>query len=156
MDMFDEAAAIRSTMQLCNMTQSELARQLGVSQSYVANKLRLLGFSENMRELIRRSGVSERHARALLRLDEDEQERVLSEVVKRSLTVRECEAIVDSQALSHIPNTVGRAVGAERISAFKKAIDGGVSVLAEAGVEARARTSYLGSDMYITVCIKNA
>ena len=66
MDMFDEARAIKSTMQLCHLTQSELARQLGVSQSYVANKLRLLKLPEKVRRQILDCGLCERHARLLL------------------------------------------------------------------------------------------
>ena len=42
MEMFDEARAMSGTLKLCNITQKELADRMGVSQSYVANKLRLL------------------------------------------------------------------------------------------------------------------
>ena len=45
MDMFEEARAIKSTMELCGLTQAELAQKLGRGQSYISNKLRLLTVS---------------------------------------------------------------------------------------------------------------
>lgn len=117
MDMFDEAHAIESTMRLCNLTQNELAARLGVSQSYVANKLRLLSFSRKMTEKIKAAGITERHARSLLRLgDEAEAERILDEVSARSLTVRECEALVDAALMRAIPALLAIKAEASRAS----------------------------------------
>lgn len=114
MDMFDEARAIESTMKLCHLTQSELAARLGVSQSYVANKLRLLGFSRKMTEKIKAAAITERHARSLLRLDDEaEAERILAEVNSRSLTVRECEALVDAALMRSIPSRLASKAEAE-------------------------------------------
>ena len=59
MDMFDEARAMSGTLKLCNITQKELAKSMGVSQSYVANKLRLLSFSPYVEKLIKKHGISE-------------------------------------------------------------------------------------------------
>ncbi len=157
MNMFDEARAIQSTMELCKMTQSELATQLGVSQSYIANKLRLLTLSPRLCEEIIEYGLSERHARALLRLDdEDKQERILFEVAQRHLTVRECECMVDAALVPDIPLRISRAGGLDRIGELCRAIKGAVEVLCAIGVEARSKTDYLDGNMYITVCIKDA
>lgn len=157
MDMFDEARAIQSTMRLCHLTQSELASQLGVSQSYVANKLRLLSFSEKMTEKIRAAGISERHARSLLRLEnEAEVERILDEVSSRALTVRECEALVDAAIIRAIPSRLGHASALDRIDDLRSAITGSCEFLRSQGIDARARSSYLGEDLYITVVVKNA
>ena len=156
MDMFEEARAIRSTMELCTMTQKELAEQLGTSQSYVANKLRLLNLSEAVQERIRDGGVSERHARALLRLDSEEaQLRVLDSVLMRGLTVRECEALVDSEVLAEVPHFPSRASALGDIESFRASLIGSVEILTSRGIDARARTNYSGRDMYITVCIKD-
>ena len=157
MNMFDEARAIESTMRLCHLTQSELASQLGVSQSYVANKLRLLSFSEEMAEKIKASGISERHARSLLRLDDEaEAERILTEVSARSLTVRECEALVDAAIVRSIPSRLGHASALDRINDLRSAIVGSCEFLRSQGIDARTRSSYLGPDLYITVVVKNA
>ena len=55
MDMFDEARAMSGTLELCRITQKELADRMGVSQSYVANKLRLLALSPYMEKLIKKN-----------------------------------------------------------------------------------------------------
>lgn len=157
MDMFDEAQAIESTMRLCRLTQGALAQQLGVSQSYIANKLRLLGLSDRVREKVRSGGVTERHARALLRLDdEDEQLRLLDDVISRKMTVRECEAQVDAIADFKPPTGFSRAEGLERIELLRSSIGRGVENLVSCGVDARVRTTYADGNMYITVVIKDA
>ncbi len=154
MNMFEEARAISGTLALCKITQGELAKQLGVSQSYVANKLRLLSLSDKVRERITEQGISERHARCILRLEsEEEQLSVLSRVTERGLTVRECEAIVDSMVDARLPERVGKATVLERIDTFRRALGDGVNTLRSLGVDATARTSYYGSKTYITVCI---
>lgn len=91
----EEAAAYRRVMEGFGLTQEELARQVGKSQPAIANKLRLLALPEEVRTRISREMISERHARELLRLsDPAVQMRVLDEVVRRGLTVRETEALV--------------------------------------------------------------
>ena len=78
LSMFEEAASIQSLISLTGMTQEACAKKLSVSQSYVANKLRLLRLSDGEQEKIEENGLTERHARALLRLeDKEEREEVL-------------------------------------------------------------------------------
>ena len=97
MTFFDEARALWGTMKMVSMTQEELARRLGVSQSYVANKLRLLRLPIEIQDEIVERGLSERHARALLRLGETDTLRgVLVRVAEDELTVSETEELVDA------------------------------------------------------------
>ena len=157
MDMFDEAMAIRSTMQLCHLTQSELAKQLGVSQSYVANKLRLLKFSKEMTERIRKSGITERHARSLLRFEREEDAlRALDAVCEGQMTVRECEAMVDAEVIRQMPESLGRADKLDTIADLTNILRRACEHLRSHGLEVRTRTSYLDGDMYITVIVKDA
>ena len=96
MNIFEQARALWGTIKMCEMTQEEMAKKLGVSQSYVANKLRLLKFSARMQERITESGIGERQARSLLRLsDERLQEAALPEIVAKKLRVAESEMLVD-------------------------------------------------------------
>ncbi len=153
MDMFDEARAMSGTMELCRITQRELAERMGVSQSYVANKLRLLALSPYMEKLIQKHGVSERHARALLRLDgEEDRLEILEKVIARDLTVRECEALVDLKVDSYAPATIERAESSARIDAFLSTLKKSLATLRSLGIEVTDRTSYYGEKMYITVC----
>ncbi len=97
MNIFEEARALYGTIKMCGITQQEIARRLGVSQSYIANKLRLLKFSIGMQEKITESGLCERLARALLRIkDERVQESALSQITERRMTVAEGEALVEA------------------------------------------------------------
>ncbi|HHT74090.1 MAG TPA: ParB/RepB/Spo0J family partition protein [Firmicutes bacterium] len=94
--LFEEAEGYRRLLDEFGMTQDELAARLGKSQSSIANKLRLLKLPEAAREIISREMLSERHARALLRLDrEDDVLKVLGQVVERNLNVRQTEELVE-------------------------------------------------------------
>ena len=97
MDMFEEAQALFGMIQMLGLTQEEVAKRLGVSQSYIANKLRLLRFSQRIREQIRAGQLSERHARALLRLHDDEDILFFIKKIKEdSLTVQTTEELVEA------------------------------------------------------------
>lgn len=151
--MFDEARAMSGTLKLCNITQKELADRMGVSQSYVANKLRLLSFSPYLEKLIIKHGISERHARALLRLDSEEDRlEVLEKIIARDLTVRECEALVDMKVDTYAPTLIERAESAERIETFTETLKRSLTTLRSAGIDVTDTTSYYGNKMYVTLC----
>ena len=153
MDMFDEARAMSGTMTLCHITQKELAERMGVSQSYVANKLRLLTFSPYLEKLIRKHSITERHARALLRLDgEEDRLEILEKVIARDLTVRECEALVDLMVDSYAPVMIEKAESKDRIDTFLKTLKRSLSTMRSLGIEVTERISYYGEKMYVTVC----
>ena len=77
------------------MTQDELAQSIGKSQSSIANKLRLLKLSPKVRSKISREIMTERHCRALLRLDSETKQLEVIETVKaKQLSVRETEALI--------------------------------------------------------------
>ena len=157
MDMFDEARAMSGTLQLCHITQKELAERMGVSQSYVANKLRLLALSPYVEKLIKRHGISERHARALLRLDNEEDIlEVLEKVVTRELTVRECEALVDMRVDSYAPQVIEKAESLARIDTFLETLKKSLDTLRSLGIDVTETRSYHGKKMYVTVCFEDA
>lgn len=152
MNMFDEARAMSGTLKLCNITQKELAEQMGVSQSYVANKLRLLSFSPYMEKLLIKHDISERHARALLKLEgEDDRLEILEKVIARDLTVRECEALVDLKVDSYAPVIIERAESLSRIEVFLETLKKSVSTLRSLGIDVTDTTSFSGNKMYVTV-----
>ena len=97
LNIFEEATAIASLIELSGMTQEQCARRLAVSQSYIANKLRLLRFSKEERERILKNGLTERHARALLRLSEPEERlRVMEVFIERGMNVAAAEEYIES------------------------------------------------------------
>ncbi len=96
LDIFEEAAAIASLIRLSGMTQEQCALKLSVSQSYVANKLRLLRLTEEERRLMLENDLSERHGRALLRIQSKEERcAVLRTVIARGMNVAATEEYVE-------------------------------------------------------------
>ena len=93
---FEQAEAIGDLLRNCDLTQEEAAAQLCVSQSFIANKLRLLRYGEDERSMIREGALTERHARALLRLCGEERAEAIRAVIRRRLNVAETEDYVDS------------------------------------------------------------
>ena len=93
---FEEAEGIARLIVEFGMTQTQAAERLGKQQSTIANKLRLLRFSPQERSLIARYQLSERHARALLRMeDETTRLQLLREIGEKELTVAKTEARVE-------------------------------------------------------------
>ncbi|MBQ2730118.1 MAG: ParB/RepB/Spo0J family partition protein [Clostridia bacterium] len=96
LNMFEQAEAIKKLMDVHCLTQEKIAEKLSCSQSYVANKMRLLRFPDEEREDILAAGLSERHARALLRLRDAETRRsALNTVVRREMNVASTEEYID-------------------------------------------------------------
>ena len=154
MNMFEEARAMQGTIELCRMTQSQLAKSLGVTQSYVANKLRLLRLSDKVQELIIRNNINERIARTILQLDdENTQIEILNNVIEHSLTVRECEAMVGVRLLGTVRKLAATTDNSEHIDVFAKMLKDSVDTLVSLGIDAKQRVSLQGKKLYITVCI---
>jgi len=94
---FEEAEGFKNLMGDYAFTQEALAVKIGKNQSTIANKLRLLRLSRNMQKQILETELTERHARALLRLtEEDMQQEVLQKIIKGGLTVRKTEELIDA------------------------------------------------------------
>ncbi|MCH4009335.1 ParB/RepB/Spo0J family partition protein [Companilactobacillus sp.] len=93
----EEARAYRKVLDAEKITQSELAKRMSKSQSYVANKLRLLALSDKVLEELANEKISTRHGRELLRLsDKNQQDDALNKILKDSLNVKETKKLVDS------------------------------------------------------------
>ena len=90
----EEAQAYADLMSLNHITQSALAEQMGKSQSFIANKLRLLKLSEPAQNAILNNEISERHGRELLKLDDYHQQLMLHRIMAEGLTVKETYAAV--------------------------------------------------------------
>ncbi len=93
---FDEAAAIEKLITYYGMTQEDAAMKLGKAQSTIANKVRLLRLTPEERELILDNHLTERHARALLRLNHPEERmEVIHKIIKQHLNVERTELLID-------------------------------------------------------------
>ncbi|MCD1261803.1 nucleoid occlusion protein [Paenibacillus athensensis] len=89
----EEAAAYQQLIEMHDLTQESLAQRLGKSQSTIANKIRLLHLTEPVKLALMERKITERHARALLALDQEElQLKVLEEIITKELNVKQTEA----------------------------------------------------------------
>lgn len=95
LDMFEEAEGIRKLIETWNVTQEEAAFRLGKSQSTIANKLRLLRLSEKERKKISDAGLTERHARALVRIEDPEvRKNAIGTIIEHHYNVRQTDDYV--------------------------------------------------------------
>ncbi|WP_210139557.1 ParB/RepB/Spo0J family partition protein [Staphylococcus sp. GDY8P120P] len=94
LSVVEEAEAYKKLLELGETTQSELARSVGKSQSFIANKLRLLKLAPKVIERLREGKVTERHARAMLSLSDTEQEALVETIISQKLNVKQTEARV--------------------------------------------------------------
>ena len=95
LDFVEEAQGISALLQHWDMSQEQVARLLGKSQSAVANKLRLLRHSPEVLQRLRESGLTERHGRALLKLKtEEEKLAAISVIVQQSMNVARAEKYI--------------------------------------------------------------
>lgn len=155
LQVFEEAEGIRSLMVDWHVTQEEAARRLGKSQSAIANKLRLLRLSQEERDLVVANHLTERHCRALIRIqDKNARKKILSRVIERSLNVQQTEALVEEQlAVEKKTEPASRTFIAKDIRIFMNTIEHAVKTMQSAGILAQAEKKDLGEYLEYTVRI---
>lgn len=153
LDFWEEALALDRLITQGGLSQAECARRLGKSQPAIANKLRLLKLPGDVLEELRRGGCSERHARALLRLDTPEAQRAAAgHIVAHSLNVAQAEAYVD-RLLSPKPRKFRPAYVLKDVRLFLNTVNRGLSVMHAAGVDARCGREETDSEILLTIRI---
>ncbi len=90
----EEAKSYLDIMKYTGLNQSQLALRIGKSQSSIANKIRLLNLNEEVQDAVNMHRISERHARALVGLDEEKQKDALKKIEKKGLTVAQTEKML--------------------------------------------------------------
>ena len=154
MNMFEEAEALRGMLSMCSLTQCEIAKKIGVSQSYVANKLRLLKFTDDVRHVILDAKISERHARMLLKLNNDgDIKNAIAKIKAMKLSVAASEVLIDGMLIETAEKNLSAAPPHERINKFEKLIEKSVNILKECGINARQSVDVIQNKKYITICI---
>ena len=106
----EEARTMDRLLKNNNMTQEELSKEIGLNQSTIANKLRLLNLPMEIQEALMRNEISERHARSLLSVkDEAKQIELLEKIKERKMTVRELESEIKNmnEGMNNNFNNVG-------------------------------------------------
>lgn len=163
LDFVEEAAALARLIRTYGLSQEEAARRIGKSQSAVANKLRLLRLSADCLTLLREHGMTERHARALLRLGDDElQLQAAHAFIEGQFTVARAEDYVEE--LLH-PSPAPSDLPARRpshkkptfvikdVRFFLNTLTRGLTMMKTAGVDAACERKETDDSIFLTIRI---
>ena len=165
LDFFEEANGFKRLIDQFGLTQEEAARKVGKTQSAVANKLRLLRLSQQNMELIRRNNLTERHARALLRLSEEaDRINVTNYIIEHELNVCRTEEYIDEflkakEKPEPLPEQDG---GRHVVRLFKdvrfflNTLNRAVGVMVDAGIGATVQQQESDDGLTLTISIPHA
>ena len=139
LDYLEQAEGLQRLMQEYHLTQEQAARRLGKSQPAIANKLRLLRLPDSVRRFLQENGLTERHARALLRLGTEEQQLAAAQVFcRRRMNVAAAEAYIeDLLHRQQVTPPKGRTTYIIKdVRLFLNSVDRGLHLMRQAGVNA--------------------
>ena len=155
LDYMEEAAGIQRLMQQYHLSQEQAARRIGKSQSAVANKLRILRHPPSVLQALRENHLTERHARALLKLpDEAERLRVIGLIAQGEWTVAKTEQYIDSLLAPRTPQR--RELGGfvlRDVRLFLNSIDHQLDLVRAAGVGASRERQETEQEIVLTIRI---
>jgi len=133
---FEEALAIEKLMDQFSLSQEEAARRLGKAPSTVSNKLRLLTLPREAQKLLVQSALSERHARALLKLDEEDVVPVLKRIIEKKMNVAQTEKYIDEFIAKKNPPKRITKRSFSSVKIFLNTVEGAVKTMQSAGINA--------------------
>lgn len=140
--MFEEARGVSRLIRRYGLTQQEAAVKLGKTQSTIANKLRLLRLTYEEQEWIENAGLSERHARALLKLgDEGARREALSKIISENLNVQQSENLINLMLSSSPKNNKKQGTSKaviKDVRIFVNTINKAIDTMRLAGIDAQS------------------
>ena len=138
LDPFDTARGIKEVIRLWGCTQAEAARRLGLSQPALANKLRLLTLTPEQQQLCTANHLSERHARAALRLPESRRTAALEKMARDKMSVRQADKLVDQMLTApNAPSPCRRTIPMVRdVRFFVNTLQHAVDLMTQKGIAA--------------------
>lgn len=156
LNFVEEATALAKLIETYHLSQEEAARRIGKSQSAVANKLRLLRLPPDVLTLLRERGCTERHARALLRLEDGDRQLALAQrVVREGMTVAQTEAAVEAALSAPPPKKQQRrpTFVVKDVRLFLNTITRSLDLMRSAGVDAQCRREDTEEEILLTIHI---
>ena len=158
LDFIEESLAYSKLINKFNLTQQELAKKLGKSQSTIANKLRILNLPEKIRAQLKSPTITERHARALLKLtNESNQLQVIKAVNKNELTVRETEELIDEilnkKTEEDESESNNKVTVYKDLRLFKNTLKKTISEMKEAGLNIKVEKNKDEDYIYYNICL---
>ena len=152
---FEQAQGLRDVMVLWDCTQAEAAKRLGMAQPTFANKLRLLQLTADQRQFVLDNGLTERHARAVLRLPENRRSEALITIAKRRMNARATDLYIE-QLLSETVKSKHRISMVKDVRIFVNTIDHAIRLMTDNGVPATAHREERDGYIEYTVRIPTA
>ena len=149
LDFIEEAMGIARLMENCAMSQEQAARLLGKSQSAIANKLRLLRHSEEVLLALREGGLTERHGRALLKLQtEAEKLTAIREICRQGMSVAQTEKYIEA-LLTRKEETPRKA----NVGAFLNSLTQSLQKIQRTGIGVVSERRETGDKIVLTITI---
>ena len=152
----EEAEGYEKLMNQFHITQEAMAARVGKKQSTIANKLRLLRLSAPVRKVLMDAELSERHARALLKLPDDEKRlEVLETIVAKNLSVRQTDEYINKLLDGKSEEKRKRMVIVNDVRIYLNSIKQVVDAVKTAGIPVAMEQTLEGDEVIISVRIKN-
>ena len=160
LDFIEEAVGLSRLIRMFGLSQEEAARRIGKSQSAVANKLRLLKLPRDVLEGLREHGLSERHGRALLRLNgPDAQRMALVYIADNGLSVAAAEAYIEELLAGPAPGPKAdrpeprRSLILKDVRVFLNSLNHSLAVMKQGGIDAGLRREETEDALILTISI---
>lgn len=151
--VWEEAEAICRLVREFSLSQEEVGRKLGISQSAVANKMRLLRLPDDIIDRLKECGLSERHARALLRLPNPQlQRQALDHIRKHHLTVAASERYIEG-LLQEKPRKATPIFRTKDVRLFFNAMKRSLAIMQSAGINAHYGQEENDEEITLTIHI---
>jgi len=160
---FEEAQGLQSLIEKFSLSQNELAERLGMAQSTLSNKLRILRLDETVRTRVIAASLTERHARALLRLPKEKHHEALDRIIAECMTLKQTENLIEEMLEEKNPDRQLKveteekplrkyAIGDMRL--FSNSLSKLIDTLQNAGINAHSRK--YETDKYIEYKVRIA
>ena len=154
LDFIEEAQGIARLMRRYGLSQEQTAAKLGKSQSAVANKLRLLRLPPSVLEKLREGALTERHARALLRLTSEQQQLSAVALIRENgWTVARTEQYIDSLLRPEPPRRELGSFLLRDARIFLNTVQHHLKLVQSAGIAARSEQTETEDEVILTICI---
>ena len=138
LNFFEEAEGYSNLISDFNITQEELASKIGKTQATIANKIRILKLSPAIKKIIKANHLTERHARALLRLPDDQaQLKALKYIAEKHLNVTQTDSYIDFLLKPKNPNAPKKPLRVFKdIRVFTNTIKQAIDMMNQSGIKA--------------------
>jgi len=151
LDYLEEAEGLANLMERYGLSQEQAAMKVGKSQSAVANKLRLLKHPPAVLEALRRTGLTERHARALLRLPEGERLSAVEHIARRGWTVAQAEQYIDARLQEAPPERRPAKFLFRDVRVFLNSLDRSLEMIRSAGIDCACGREDTEQEIVLTI-----